>query len=63
MATEALADTRVVVVNAARQVGKSTLAQLIASRSPGSRALYLDDPAVRAAAAPIVPYNAVHMRI
>jgi predicted AAA+ superfamily ATPase len=51
MVSEALADTRVVVVNGARQVGKSTLAQLITSRSPGSRALYLDDPAVRAAAA------------
>ena len=51
MATEALADTRVVVVSGARQVGKSTLAQLIASRLPGSRALYLDDPVVRAAAA------------
>jgi predicted AAA+ superfamily ATPase len=48
--TEALADTRVVVVNGARQVGKSTLAQLIVNRSPGGRALYLDDPAVRAAA-------------
>ena len=29
MAAEALADTRVVVVNGARQVGKSTLAELI----------------------------------
>jgi hypothetical protein len=33
MATEALADTRVVVVNGARQVGKSTLAELIRSGS------------------------------
>jgi predicted AAA+ superfamily ATPase len=50
MTLEALADTRVVVVNGARQVGKSTLANLIIERSPGAQALYLDDPAVRAAA-------------
>lgn len=50
MTTEALADTRVVVVNGARQVGKSTLAELIVARSAGSRDLYLDDEAVRAAA-------------
>ena len=50
MAVEALADTRVVVVNGARQVGKSTLAELIVARSPGAREFYLDDQAVRAAA-------------
>ena len=50
MAAEALADTRVVVVNGARQVGKSTLAELIVARSVGARELYLDDQAVRAAA-------------
>jgi predicted AAA+ superfamily ATPase len=50
MAIEALADTRVVVVNGARQVGKSTLAQLIIERTPGARELYLDEPAVLAAA-------------
>src|SRR5580704_6968023 len=50
MASEALADTRVVVVNGARQVGKSTLAELIVARSAGARELYLDDQAVRAAA-------------
>jgi uncharacterized protein len=50
MTAEALADTRVVVVNGARQVGKSTLAELIAARSPGARELYLDDQSVRAAA-------------
>jgi len=33
---EALADTRVVVVNGARQVGKSTLAELIVARSAGA---------------------------
>src|SRR5215469_637314 len=50
MTVEALADTRVVVVNGARQVGKSTLAELIVTRSPGAREFYLDDQAVRAAA-------------
>src|SRR5450756_1690092 len=50
MTAEALADTRVVVVNGARQVGKSTLAELIAASYPGARELYLDDQAVRAAA-------------
>ena len=35
MTAEALADTRVVVVNGARQVGKSTLAELIVARSAG----------------------------
>jgi hypothetical protein len=34
----------------ARQVGKSTLAELIVAGSPGARELYLDDQAVRAAA-------------
>lgn len=47
---EALADTRVVVVNGARQVGKSTLAKMIVQRTPGAHELYLDDPTVRAAA-------------
>ncbi len=41
MASEALADTRVVVVNGARQVGKSSLAELIAARSAGARELGL----------------------
>src|SRR5712691_9552831 len=50
MAIEALSDTRVVVVNGARQVGKSTLAELIVARSAGARELYLDVQAVRAAA-------------
>jgi uncharacterized protein len=49
MIAEALADTRVVVVNGARQVGKSALAELIVARSAGARELYLDDQAVRAA--------------
>ena len=50
MAVEALTDTRVVVVNGARQVGKCTLAELIAARSACARELFLDDQAVRAAA-------------
>jgi hypothetical protein len=50
MALEALSDTRVVVVNGARQVGKSTLAKLLVAGTAGARELYLDDPAVRAAA-------------
>jgi len=44
----ALADTRVVVINGARQVGKSTLADNVVP--PGSRVLTLDDAAVLAAA-------------
>jgi predicted AAA+ superfamily ATPase len=50
MALEALADTRVVVVNGARQVGKSTLARSILDARPGAKELYLDDPAVLDAA-------------
>ncbi len=50
MACEALADTRVVVVNGARQVGKSTLASLITTQANDPRQLYLDDPASLAAA-------------
>ncbi|MFB4265250.1 ATP-binding protein [Nonomuraea sp. GTA35] len=50
MACEALADTRVVIVNGARQVGKSTLARLIADDADNARQLYLDDPAILAAA-------------
>ncbi|MEV0229536.1 ATP-binding protein [Nonomuraea sp. NPDC050786] len=50
MTLEALADTRVVVVNGARQVGKSTLAGLIVAQAGNARKLYLDDPAILAAA-------------
>ncbi|WP_207756141.1 ATP-binding protein [Nonomuraea cypriaca] len=50
MTREALADTRVVVVNGARQVGKSTLAGLIVNQADNARQLYLDDPATLAAA-------------
>src|SRR5664279_1480757 len=46
----ALADTRVVVLNGARQTGKSTLASLIVGDHPGAEMRYLDDAATRAAA-------------
>ncbi|MDQ2708615.1 MAG: ATP-binding protein [Actinomycetota bacterium] len=46
----ALGDTRVVVLNGARQTGKSTLARLVAHGRPGTEVRYLDDAAVRAAA-------------
>lgn len=43
--TAALADTRVVLLNGARQVGKSTLAQQLAQER-GGQYLTLDDPAI-----------------
>lgn len=46
----ALADTRVVVLNGARQTGKSTLARVVAGAFPGSEFRYLDETPVRAAA-------------
>ena len=46
----ALADTRVVVLNGARQTGKSTLAQIVAAAFRGSELRYLDEAPVRAAA-------------
>jgi uncharacterized protein len=48
--TAALADTRVVVLNGARQTGKSTLARLVMSEYPGSELRYLDQAPLRAAA-------------
>lgn len=47
---EALQDTRVVVINGARQTGKSTLAELVLPRTRNGLARYLDDPSTRAAA-------------
>ncbi|WP_322748738.1 MULTISPECIES: hypothetical protein [unclassified Frankia] len=47
--TAALADTRVVVVNGARQVGKSTLAEVVLRARADGVARFLDDPATRAA--------------
>ena len=48
--TEALGDTRVVLVNGARQAGKSTLTRLTAGRQPGAVIRLLDDPATLQAA-------------
>ena len=47
---EALTDTRVVVINGARQVGKSTLAEVVLRHAEGGVARFLDDPVTRAAA-------------
>ena len=49
--TAALADTRVVVINGARQTGKSTLARLLADERPGTVIHYLDETTTRSAAA------------
>ncbi|MBG0826414.1 ATP-binding protein [Planomonospora sp. ID67723] len=50
LVTEALLDTRVVVVNGARQVGKSTLAELVVREHPDAAARFLDHPLTRSAA-------------
>ena len=47
---EALVDTRVVIVNGARQVGKSTLTEVVARARPGSALRYLDETSTRLAA-------------
>jgi predicted AAA+ superfamily ATPase len=47
---EALADTRVVLVNGARQAGKSTLTRLVTARIPGTAIRLLDDQATLRAA-------------
>jgi predicted AAA+ superfamily ATPase len=51
LVVEALDDTRVVVVNGARQVGKSTVAERVVRQARGGAARFLDDPGTRAAAA------------
>ena len=48
--TAALADTRVVVINGARQTGKSTLARLVMAEYPGAELRYLDEAPLRHAA-------------
>ena len=50
LVAEALADTRVILINGARQAGKSTLARLAAARAPGTAIRLLDDPATLGAA-------------
>lgn len=46
----ALADTRVVVINGARQTGKSTLAKLVSDDHPDAEIRYLDAERVRSSA-------------
>ncbi|MEU4343317.1 ATP-binding protein [Nocardia sp. NPDC023852] len=48
---EALSDTRVVIINGARQSGKSTLADRCLGDRPDAVKRYLDDPRTRASAA------------
>jgi hypothetical protein len=50
LVADALDDTRVVLVNGARQAGKSTLTRLTATDRPGTVIRLLDDPATRRAA-------------
>jgi predicted AAA+ superfamily ATPase len=50
LVAEALADTRVVLVNGARQAGKSTLTRLAAADRAGTVTRLLDDPATLRAA-------------
>jgi predicted AAA+ superfamily ATPase len=50
LVSEALEDTRVVLVNGARQAGKSTLTRLTAQRLPGTVVRLLDDDATLRAA-------------
>jgi uncharacterized protein len=50
LVAEALQDTRVVLVNGARQAGKSTLTRLTADNRPGTVVRLLDDPATLRAA-------------
>jgi uncharacterized protein len=47
---EALSDTRVVIINGARQVGKSTMAERVLHKAPRWQARFLDDPQTRLAA-------------
>lgn len=50
LVAEALSDTRVVIINGARQTGKSTLAERCLSEQPNVVKRYLDDPRTRASA-------------
>ena len=50
LVAEALADTRVVTLNGARQAGKSTLARIAALGHPNTVVRLLDDPATLRAA-------------
>ena len=50
LVSDALSDTRVVIVNGARQVGKSTLAERVLHGVPRRQSRFLDDPQTRLAA-------------
>ncbi len=50
MVADALADTRVVIINGARQTGKSTLAEHCIAGRPDVVKRYLDDPQTRSSA-------------
>lgn len=50
LVAEALADTRVVLINGARQAGKSTLTRLATAEQQGTTTRLLDDPATLRAA-------------
>ncbi|MBF6208410.1 ATP-binding protein [Streptomyces gardneri] len=50
LVAEALSDTRVVIINGARQTGKSTLAERCLNGRPNVVKRYLDDPRTRASA-------------
>lgn len=50
LVSEALSDTRVVILNGARQAGKSTLARVAAKAHPNTVVRLLDDPATLRAA-------------
>lgn len=50
LVAEALSDTRVVAINGARQVGKSTLARTLATSDVNPAVRFLDDPATLTAA-------------
>ncbi|HEX8343913.1 MAG TPA: ATP-binding protein [Actinoplanes sp.] len=50
LVAESLTDTRVVAINGARQVGKSTLARALATGERNPAVRFLDDPATLAAA-------------
>jgi hypothetical protein len=50
LVSEALGDTRVVIINGARQVGKSTLAERVLHKASRWQARFLDDPQTRLAA-------------
>jgi len=49
--TEAISDTPVILINGARQTGKTTLVQALTSGIPNATYVTLDDPAVRSSAA------------